>query len=287
MLLKEGYFDGYDANTNPSAASGFTSAAFRVGHTLLPSKIERWSKTHQYVGSQKLSEMLFQPYDLYKAGWADKYLLGMINQPAGAVDESVSREVTNYLFREPGESFGLDLAALNIQRGRDHGIPSYNRWREWCGLKPMNTWEDMHEVLGNTSTKEYSSIYSSPEDIDLWTAGVAEKPLPGSMVGPTFACIIGKQFHNFKFGDRFWYENGGWPSSFTREQLNEIRKVKLSRVLCDNADDLENVQVYAMVLPDHKINPRVQCHSGVLPNIDFSKWQDSSYLASDFFSSVA
>ena len=39
-------------------------------------------------------------------------------------------------------------------------------------------------------------------------------------VGPTLACIIGKQFHNYRLGDRFWYENGGWPSSFTLEQVN-------------------------------------------------------------------
>ena len=35
---------------------------------------------HRYVGSQKLSEMLQQPYDHYKAGWADAYLMGLINQ---------------------------------------------------------------------------------------------------------------------------------------------------------------------------------------------------------------
>merc|ERR1712223_1408406 len=99
-----------------------------------------------------------------------------------------------------------------------------------------------------------------PDDIDLWSAGIAEKPLPGSMVGPTFACIIGKQFHNFRHGDRFWYENGGWPSSFTLEQLAEVRKMKLSRVL-----------------PDHEINPRVPCKSGVLPKLDLSKWRDASY----------
>jgi len=97
------------------------------------------------------------------------------------------------------------------------------------------------------------------------------------MVGPTFACIVGKQFHNFRYGDRFWYENGGWPSSFTLEQLAEIRRVKLSRVLCDNSDDIENVQVYAMVLPDHEINPRVPCKSGVLPRLDLSKWRDASF----------
>ena len=52
----------------------------RFGHSLLPSEIERWSKTHRYIGSQKLSGMLLQPYDLYKEGWADAYLHGMVNQ---------------------------------------------------------------------------------------------------------------------------------------------------------------------------------------------------------------
>ena len=38
---------------------------------------------------------------------------------------------------------------------------------------------------------------------DLWTAGVTELPQPGSLLGPTFTCIIGRQFHNLRFGDRF------------------------------------------------------------------------------------
>jgi len=277
VLLKDGYFDGYDVNTNPSASNVFVSAAFRVGHTLLPSTIERWSKTHRYVGSQKLSEMLQQPYDLYKAGWADAYMMGLINQVAQALDDSVTQEVTNHLFQEPGKKFGLDLAALNMQRGREHGIPGYNKWREFCGLSTVRTWDDLSLHMANYSVKGFSKMYASPEDIDLWSAGITERPLPGSMVGPTLACLIGKQFHNFRHGDRFWYENGGWPSSFTLEQLAEIRRVKLSRVLCDNSDDLETVQVYAMVLPDHEINPRVPCKSGVLPRLDLSKWRDASF----------
>jgi len=173
-----------------------------------------------------------------------------------------------------------DLASLNIQRGREHGVPSYNKWREFCGFKRLRSFSDLHGIMNNETVKGYEKYYESPDDIDLWSAGVAEKPLPGSMVGPTFACIIGKQFSNFRSGDRFWYENGGWPSSFTLEQLSEIRKIKMSRVLCDNSDDIDSIQVYAMVLPDHEINPRVPCKSGVLPRLDLSKWRDASFHSS-------
>ena len=57
--------------------------------------------------------------------------------------------------------------------------------------------------MANYSVKGYAKVYASPEDLDLCSAGITERPLPGSMVGPTFACLIGKQFHNFRFGDRF------------------------------------------------------------------------------------
>jgi peroxidase len=53
--------------------------------------------------------------------------------------------------------------------------------------------------------------------------------------------------------------------------------VKLSRILCENGDEMDSMQVYAMVLPDHDINPRVPCKSGVLKKIDFSKWRDASF----------
>ena len=56
-------------------------------------------------------------------------------------------------------------------------------------------------------------------------------------------------------------------------QLDEIRRVKLSRVICDNSDKIEDIQVYAMVLPDHEINPRVPCNSNLLPRIDLTRFQ--------------
>ena len=87
----------------------------------------------------------------------------------------------------------------------------------------------------------------------MWSGGVSEKPLPGSMLGPTFACIIATQFSLSKRGDRFWYELPNQPSSFTTEQLTEIRKSSLFRLICDNTNFIDSVQIYPMVLPDYQV----------------------------------
>ena len=52
----------------------------------------------------------------------------------------------------------MDLVSLNIQRGREHGIPSYNRWREWCGLHTINTWDDLLSVMANHSVRGYAEV---------------------------------------------------------------------------------------------------------------------------------
>jgi len=87
----------------------------------------------------------------------------------------------------------------------------------------------------------------------LWSGGVSERALPGSLLGPTFACIIATQFSSVRVGDRFWYELGDQPSSFTPDQLEEIRKSRLARVMCDNTDLIETIQLYPLVLPDHEM----------------------------------
>ncbi|XP_063847936.1 peroxidase-like [Scylla paramamosain] len=275
ILEKHGYFNGYGPKIDLSMSDDFVTSAFRFGHSLLPATIERWSPGNKYISSQRLSKMLRKPYDLYKAGWCDQYIMGLINQVAQAMDDAVTQEVTNHLFEEPDKRWGMDLAAINMQRGREHGVNSYNEYRAFCGLPRAHVFEDLLGTMSNITVARYKEIYRHPDDIDLWSGGVSERPLPGSMIGPTFSCLIGLTFKELRFGDRFWYENQGFPSQFTPDQLEEIRKVKLSRVICDNSDDIKTVQVYAMVLPDHEINPRVPCNAGILPRLDLSKWRDS------------
>ena len=85
-------------------------------------------------------------------------------------------------------------------------------------------------------------VYSSVEDIDLFTGGLSESPLPGALVGPTFACIIGIQFQKLKKCDRFWYENNDASIRFSEAQLTQIRKITLAKVVCENCDIIGDIQ---------------------------------------------
>ncbi|KAK9511409.1 hypothetical protein O3M35_000070 [Rhynocoris fuscipes] len=228
-------------------------AAYRFGHSLLPDKMEKRSSSHHLIGEKILREVMQNPHELYRPGAIDAYTLGMVNQLSQAMDSAVTEEVTNHLFEEPiNKLSGRDLAATNLQRAREHGIPGYLAYRKWCGLEITNSWDDLWKLLPNYTVHLYRSIYRNPEDIDLWSAGISENLAPGSMVGPLFTCLIASTFRNLKIGDRFWYENGGFRNSFTRSQLNEIRKYTLSRLLCNTGDNIYTIQRLAMLMPDHE-----------------------------------
>lgn len=277
--LQHGYYDGYSSKVNGGIRQAFQASAFRFGHSLLPDITERYNKFHEKLEAIRLSRLLRQPYDLYKPGVVDSFALGLVDQQSNRMDPEITTEVTNHLFEMPGDGFGMDLVSLNIQRGRETGVPGYNDFREYCGLPRARDFSDLIGYLPNKTIHRYAQIYKHVDDIDLWSAGVSEFGLPGAVTGPVFACLIGEQFANIRRGDRFWYENPGWPSSFTLEQLAEIRNVRLCRFLCDNTDDMHDVQFNALFKVDENVNPRINCASyDVMPKMDFSKWKDTSYL---------
>uniref|UniRef100_A0A1I7XLG1 Chorion peroxidase n=1 Tax=Heterorhabditis bacteriophora TaxID=37862 RepID=A0A1I7XLG1_HETBA len=111
----------------------------------------------------------------------------------------------------PLHKVSLDLAVMNIQRGRDHGLPGYLEYRRFCNLSVPETWDDMAVDVPDIKVRnKLKALYGHPENIDLWVGGVVETRLPDALMGPTFACIIGDQFRRLRDGDRFWLVMRCW-----------------------------------------------------------------------------
>lgn len=163
------------------------------------------------------------------------------------------------------------MAAINIQRGRDHGLPAYTQWREPCGLSPITNWNDLERVVGPKSAQRMQLAYKSIDDIDLFVGGLAERPVVGGLVGPVFACIIAQQFSNLRKGDRFWYENGDSESSFTPAQLQSIRQVNLAQVICRTLGS-GTLQPHLFLPHTVSTNEHVLCGTGSLTSIDLRPW---------------
>ncbi|XP_068626345.1 peroxidase [Battus philenor] len=280
-LQTDGYSSSYDPSVDPSIANHFSAAAFRFAHTLLPGLIRHVDSNNGSINYVHLHEMLFNPYALYRAQGARASVDSAISTPVHSVDPHVTTELSNHLFerpvvlnasttpvKKPGPC-GLDLISLNIQRGRDHGLPPYPAWRELCGLSRPQTFDDLKSIFDEQSLSRISNIYKNVDDIDLYTGALAEKPR-GRLLGPTLTCLVADQFLRLKVGDRFWYETGDPLVAFTEEQLAEIRKTTLGSVICANEDLLDFAQPRVMEAPS-AVNPLVACKE--LPQPSFKPWK--------------
>ena len=167
-----------------------------------------------------------------------------------------------------------DLMAINIQRGRDHGLAPYIYFRKFCGLDT--------DLLGGLAKKfsdlvnidkeqrdRIISVYISTFDIDLFVGGISENPQPGSILGQTLTCLITDSFRRFRLGDRFWYERNDSYTGFTLEQLDSIRKgSSLAKVICDNSDNVSRIQERVFETGQELVN----CDR--IPSIDLSLWKE-------------
>lgn len=180
------------------------------------------------------------------------------------IDTSFADDIHSKLFRLSGASLGLDLPSINIQRGRDHGIPPYANVSD----PKAKSFDSLSSVIPQSTIDLLEDVYASVFDIDLFVGGISERPLSGALVGPTFANMIALQFRNLKMADRFFYDDISQSVAFTKKQLNEIQKVSLARIICDNNDGtIKKIQpnVFKKQSPT---NLPVSCAD--IPGINFS-----------------
>lgn len=231
-LLGEGAladYDGYKVDVNPEIANVFSTAAYRLGHTLLSSTIHRIDEdgSANSFGDLDLKNAFFRPDRLVTEGGIDAILRGAGTSEAESADAQIIDDVRNFLFGAPG-SGGLDLASLNIQRGRDHGLEDYNTFREAYGLEKVTTFAEITADVELQTKLE--DLFGTVDDIDVFVGGLVEDAVEGSMLGELFHTVLVDQFTRLRDGDAFWYE-----SRLSDDEIAAIKGTTFSDIIERNS----------------------------------------------------
>jgi peroxidase len=218
-------YRGYNSSVDPSIANEFSTAAFRL-HTLINDDVEFFGNDGRAVRDEvELAEAFFNPALLKETG-IDNILKYAGSTQAQEDDNQIVDSLRNFLFGAPGQG-GLDLASLNIQRGRDHGLADYNAVRKAYGLKAVTSFSQISSDPDVQATLK--SLYGNVDNIDLWVGILSEDHAAGASVGQLAKTIIADQFQRLRDGDRFWYQR-----VFSGRTLADLEQTTLSDIIQRN-----------------------------------------------------
>lgn len=236
-------YAGYNPNTDPSISTSFSTAAYRVGHTMLNETFLRINADFSEAaeGHLTLKEAFFQPNQIGNHN-IDTLVRGQVYQVANSIDNFVINDVRNLLFQNFNGPIPLDLMALNINRGREHGLPDFNTMRVDYGLPAYTDYAQINPDPSQIA--KLQAAYSSIDNIDPWAGLLTEEHLEDCAVGETLAAVISDQFARIREGDRFFYLNDDFfidRPGLTRE----LEETQLSDIIARNTNIERNT------LPDN------------------------------------
>lgn len=233
-------YTGYNSNIESDITNEFATAAFRIGHTMLQDELLLLNDdlSDYGTGSLALKDAFFRPDRVSSIG-IEPILKGLAYETQQEVDEQLVDAVRNFLFAVPGATVGIDLAALNIQRGRDHGLADYNDIRNtYVGNKVSS----FGEINSNSAvSQKLAAAYPTVNDIDPWMGMLAEAHVANGTFGPTIQAILTDQFGKLRDGDAFYYKND--PFMFPHEKT-AVDNTTLASVLERNTGNSYRTNVF-------------------------------------------
>ncbi len=227
---------GYNPHINAGIMNEFSTAFYRLGHSMLSETIILGGR---HRGEELLRNLFFNPERVENSG-IETFLTGLHDHKMQRIDRHIIDSVRNFLFNPPGSpalNMFLDLASLNIQRGRDHGLPGYNTCRTAYGLSRKDSFAD---ISSDPETQQaLAQVYTNVDEIDPWIGGLVEDHVPGKAVGELIAAALSEQFIRLRDGDRFWWQNDPDFILSSEGMGKEVATTTLSHILNRNLNGVD------------------------------------------------
>lgn len=221
-------YRGLNRRTDPTISDIFAGAAFRIGHTLVGERFTRRGANGTQLAPIERSNSFFWKADSFNSDELDSLVRGAANNPAQEVDEKVVDLLRNFLFKNVPQENGLDLIALNIQRGRDHALPKFNEIRALFGIPKAPNFRSISrkpEVVRKLSEAYNNNI----DDVEAFVGLIAEDHIPGSGMGRTMAALWRAEFTRLRDGDQFFYLNSRRLPTLLRARFRDFERRLLRR----------------------------------------------------------
>lgn len=247
-------YTGHKRCVDPGISDIFSTAAYRIGHTLVGNNVQRRGPGNTPLEPLPFTNMFFNPARQFLHHGMETFLRGAYNTTAQEVDTMVSSSLRNFLFSNvqfPNqlEFDFVDLIAINIQRGRDNAIPAYNDIRELFGFPRARKFSDITSSL--TLQNKLSTVYRSPDEIDPWIGLMAEDHADGASMGPTTRKIWDTEFTRIRDADRHFYLRKGLFSRRMRRDFPELNEIRMKKKETMKELLLRHTHVVAEEVPDN------------------------------------
>lgn len=231
-------YTGYNPQVNPTLSNEFSTAIFYLSQSMFNKELLRLGSDLEVIpeGNLSLQNAFLNTNAIINEGNIDPILRGLAYQKAERID---------IFFVDDGKNYQIINSCAAIQRGRDHGLPDYNKFRKAIGLKPVLSLSSISaEPLYRT---RIANSYVSLDDMDIWPIVLAEDHIIGASVGITLYKVLKNQFQSLRDGDRFWYQ-----SYLSPYLVNLVERRNLARIIVTNtnisANEIQKNLFYAAEL---------------------------------------